>query len=201
VSAREPDLLREDGPDELTAEIGRNLRRQRLRRGLSLERLAQLSGVSRSMLGQIELSQSTPTIKTLWRIAGALKVPFAALINEGPRNGTRLLTLAESKTLTSQDGCFTSRALFPFDDERKLEFYELRLKPRSAEHADAHAAGTRENLVVAAGELTLTVAGAQHRLQTGDAILFDADVPHVYENPGATQALMYLVISYANEVT
>jgi transcriptional regulator with XRE-family HTH domain len=190
----------DDGPDELTAEIGRNLRRQRMRRGLSLERLAQISGVSRSMLGQIELSQSTPTIKTLWRISGALKVPFAALLSDGARGGTRLLSLAESKTLTSQDGTFSSRALFPFDAERRIEFYELRLAPKSAEHADAHTPGTRENLVVAQGALTLTASGEQHRLSTGDAIVFEADVPHVYENPGTTPTVMYLVISYAQEV-
>jgi transcriptional regulator with XRE-family HTH domain len=191
----------EDGPDELTAEIGRNLRRHRMRRGLSLERLAQLSGVSRSMLGQIELSQSTPTIKTLWRISGALKVPFAALLSDGARSGTRLLSLAESKTLTSQDGTFSSRALFPFDAERRVEFYELRLAPKSAEHAEAHAPGTRENLVVAQGALALTAGGEQLRLSTGDAIVFEADVPHVYENPGTTPTVMYLVISYAQEVS
>jgi transcriptional regulator with XRE-family HTH domain len=194
-----PDADADAGSDELTAGIGRNLRRQRLRRGLSLERLAQQSGVSRSMLGQIELGQSTPTIKTLWRISGALKVPFAALISDGTRPGTRLLPQAESKTLTSQDGSFASRALFPFDDERKIEFYELRLAPRSAEHADAHAPGTRENLVVAAGALALTASGVQHQLAAGDAIIFDADVPHVYENPGAVPTVMYLVISYAGE--
>lgn len=192
--------LDEDGPDELTAEIGRNLRRHRVRRGLSLERLAQISGVSRSMLGQIELRQSTPTIKTLWRISGALKVPFAALLSDGVRGGTRLLAAAESKTLTSQDGTFSSRALFPFDAERRIEFYELRLAPRSAEQAEPHAPGTRENLVVAQGALALTAGGEQHQLTAGDAIVFEADVPHVYANPGSVPTVMYLVISYAKEV-
>ena len=192
--------LDEDGPDELTAEIGRNLRRHRVRRGLSLERLAQISGVSRSMLGQIELRQSTPTIKTLWRISGALKVPFAALLSDGVRGGTRLLAAAESKTLTSQDGTFSSRALFPFDAERSIEFYELRLAPRSAEQAEPHAPGTRENLVVAQGALALTAGGEQHQLTAGDAIVFEADVPHVYANPGSVPTVMYLVISYAKEV-
>jgi transcriptional regulator with XRE-family HTH domain len=190
----------DDGPDDLTASVGENLRRQRLRRGLSLERLAQVSGVSRSMLGQIELGQSTPTIKTLWRIAGALKLPFAALISDGGRSGTRLISLAESKTLTSQDGVFSSRALFPFDAERKVEFYELRLGPRGVERADAHAPGTRENLVVVEGGLELSVRDEHHRLSKGDSIVFDADAPHVYQNPGDVPTLMYLVMTYAQEV-
>jgi transcriptional regulator with XRE-family HTH domain len=190
----------EDGPDELTATVGENLRRQRVRRGLSLERLAEVSGVSRSMLGQIELGQSTPTIKTLWRISGALKLPFSALISDGPRSGTRVLSAAEAKTLTSQDGSFTSRALFPFDAERKVEFYELRLAAKSVERADAHAPGTRENLFVAQGVLDLSVRDEHHHLGTGDAIVFEADSPHVYENPGSTPTLMYLVMTYAQEV-
>lgn len=190
----------EDGPDELTTIVGNNLRRHRMRRGLSLEKLAQLSGVSRSMLGQIELGQSTPTIKTLWRISGALKLPFTSLISESGRTGTRLLTLAESKTLTSKDGTFQSRALFPFETERKVEFYELVLQPSSAEHADAHAPGTVENLVVSQGELELRVGDEVHRLSAGDSIVFDADVPHVYENRGSAPTLMYLVMTYAEEV-
>jgi transcriptional regulator with XRE-family HTH domain len=190
----------DDAPDELTLTVGENLRRHRVRRGLSLEKLAEVSGVSRSMLGQIELGQSAPTIKTLWRISGALSLPFAALISDGPRKGTRLLAATESKTLTSQDGGFTSRALFPFDAERKVEFYELRLAPQSVERADAHAPGTRENLVVAHGRLEISVRDEHYRLSEGDAIVFEADAPHVYENPGATTTVMYLVMTYANEI-
>jgi transcriptional regulator with XRE-family HTH domain len=193
--------LDDDGSDELTATVGRNLRRHRVRRGLSLEKLATASGVSRSMLGQIELGQSAPTIKTLWRIAGALELPFAALMADSGRSGTRVLTVAESKTLTSQEGTFTSRALFPFDGERKVEFYQLTLAPRSAEHADSHSPGTVENLVVAEGELDLTVGDERHHLGKDDSIVFEADVPHIYANPGGTPTVMYLVMTYAEEVS
>src|SRR2546425_7373832 len=65
---------------DLTAAVGANLRRLRTRRGLSLERLAHASGVSRAMLSQIELGRSTPTLRTLWKIAYALNKPFSALI-------------------------------------------------------------------------------------------------------------------------
>ena len=65
---------------DLTPVVGANLRKLRVKRGLSLERLAQASGVSRAMLSQIELGRSTPTINVVWRIARALEVPFSALI-------------------------------------------------------------------------------------------------------------------------
>jgi transcriptional regulator with XRE-family HTH domain len=195
---KEPSVDR-DGP-ELTATVSGNLRRLRVRRGLSLERLAAVSGVSRSMLGQIELGQSIPTINTLWRIAGALELPFSSLISSGPGRGTKVLSAVESKTLTSQDGTFTSRALFPFDAERRVEFYELRLAPKSEERAEPHAPGTRENLVVVQGALDLSVRGERHKLTHGDVVIFEADAPHVYANPGPTPTLMYLVMTYAHEV-
>jgi len=184
-------------PKEAPA-VGANLRRIRGERGLSLERLAKASGVSRAMLGQIELGQSTPTINVLWKIAGALRVPFSALIGAAPTAGrTRVLAAPQARVLRSADGSFASRALFPFDERRSVEFYELRLAAKSAEKAEAHAPGTVENLIVTKGALEMVVGGSTHRLAAGDAIQFEADVPHEYRNPGSAEVVMYLVMTYS----
>jgi transcriptional regulator with XRE-family HTH domain len=185
---------------DLAPVVGGNLRRLRTRRGLSLERLAQISGVSRAMLGQIELGQSAPTINVLWKIARALEVTFSALISARTQSGAMVLRATESKILTSKDRSFTSRALFPFDEPRRVEFYELRLAAASVEEADAHPPGTSENLVVTAGSLEIDVAGDTHRLEAGDSILFEADTPHAYRNPGKVETVMYLVMTYAEEI-
>lgn len=185
---------------DLTPIVGANLRRLRVKRGLSLERLARASGVSRAMLGQIELGHSTPTINVVWKIARALDVSFSTLISERSASRTALILRQRAKLLTSQDGSFTSRALFPFDEPRKIEFYELTLAAGSVEEADPHPAGTTENLVVTSGQLLLSVGKDQHQLGIGDAIFFEADVAHAYRNPGAQPARMYLVMSYANRV-
>jgi quercetin dioxygenase-like cupin family protein len=81
-----------------------------------------------------------------------------------------------------------------------VEFYELRLGPRGEEHADAHAPGTTENLVVAEGAVEIEVEGHVHALARGDAIVFEADAPHVYRNLGERDAVMYLVMTYADTV-
>lgn len=185
---------------DLAPVVGSNLRRLRTRRGLSLERLAQISGVSRAMLGQIELGQSAPTINVLWKIARALEVTFSALISARTQSGALVLRSSESKILTSKDRSFSSRALFPFDEPRRVEFYELRLSGGSVEDADAHPPGTTENLVVTAGTIEIDVAGDTHKLETGDSILFEADTPHAYRNPGRAEAVMYLVMTYAEEI-
>jgi transcriptional regulator with XRE-family HTH domain len=185
---------------DLAPIVGANLRRLRTRRGLSLERLAQISGVSRAMLGQIELGQSAPTINVLWKIARALEVTFSALISARTQSGALVLRAAESKILTSKDRSFSSRALFPFDEPRRVEFYELRLAAGTVEDADAHPPGTTENLVVTAGTIEIDVAGDTHKLEAGDSILFEADTPHAYRNAGRSEAVMYLVMTYAEEI-
>lgn len=190
-------LVTQSPDNDLAPVVGANLRRLRVKRGLSLERLAGVSGVSRAMLGQIELGKSTPTITVLWKIARALDVSFSTLLGQGERASTSLmLPRSRAKILSSQDGSFSSRALFPLDSQRKVEFYELRLAPRGIERAEAHAPGTTENLVVNAGSLELSVGDEHFSLGPGDALHFEADLPHVYENPGNVEALIYLVMTY-----
>lgn len=188
------------GAKDLTPVVGGNLRRLRGQRGLSLERLSQVSGVSRAMLGQIELGQSAPTINVLWKISSALGVPFSALISARTSGGIHVLRAEQAKLLTSHDGSFSSRALFPFDEPRRVEFYELRLAPGGVERADAHNPGTTENLVVAAGAVEIEVAGKKEQLGAGDAIVFEADVPHAYRNRAERETVMYLVMTYADTV-
>jgi len=181
----------------LAALIGPNLRRLRSPRGLSLERLAKLSGVSRAMLGQIELGHSMPTIRVLWKIARALEVPISTFLQRYASGGTFVLSAEQAKILVSPKGAFTSRALFPFDVPRKVEFYELKLAGLAVEESEPHPPGTTENLVVNDGTVEITVNRRPYLLATGDAILFEADVPHVYRNPGNSEARLYLVMTYA----
>ncbi len=196
-ATRNGDARGDEPGADLTPAVAENLKRFRAERGLSLERLAQSSGVSRAMLNQIELEQSTPTINVLWKIARALDVPFSALLSQAAPSSVTVLPASRARVLRSRDGRFASRALFPADRPRSVEFYELRLAGHSAEHAEAHAPGTTENLVLVSGSLVLTVAADERTLSPGDAILFAADVPHVYRNPGREEALMYLVMTYA----
>jgi transcriptional regulator with XRE-family HTH domain len=180
----------------LTLIVGRNVKRLRLRRNLSLEGLSKLSGVSRAMLGLIELGRSVPTINIVWKIANAFDVPFSTLVTSHDTEPYRLMPADQTKILSSVSGEFSSRALFPFDGERQTEFYEIRLKPGCIEQADPHAVGTMENLVVVKGVLEINLGADTLRLSPGDAILFHADTPHSYRNTSKTELLAYLVMTY-----
>ena len=177
-------------PGDLTELLGRNLRRLRTRRGLSLERLARESTVSRAMISQIELGRSTPT----------LGVQFAALISSQGRSGVEVLRAEQAKLLVNRDGGFSSRALFPYDAPRRVEFYEVRLAARAVEEAEPHAPGTTEYLAVSQGSVEIQVEANRLALGQGDSIVFQADVTHIYRNPGSIEAVMYLVMTYAEPV-
>ncbi len=182
--------------DQLAGIIAENIRSFRLRHGLSVEALARLSGADQTTLQEIESSRGRPNIATLWTIAKALDVPFSSLLSRGSSGGTAVIRRTDSKPLASRDGRFTSRALFPLEGERQAEFYELRLAPGTDEEAGAHAVGTTENILVGRGTVEIVTGDGEYRLEEGDSIQFDADVPHAYRNVGADEAVLYLVMTY-----
>jgi transcriptional regulator with XRE-family HTH domain len=191
-----PSTLAKDDDENLGLLVGLNLKRLRQRRNLSLEAVSKMSGVSRAMLNQIELARSVPTINIVWKIASAFEVPFSSLITSHEAERMRVLPASQTKILTSATGEFSSRALFPFDGERRTEFYEIRLKGGCIETAEPHSPGTIENLVVTQGTLEITVESEIQRLNPGDAIIFQADKPHSYRNPIKDEAVAYLVMTY-----
>lgn len=182
---------------ELDAVIGQNLRELRDRRGLTLDAVARLTGLSRTLLGQIELGTNTPSVGVVWRIARGFDVPFATLLAAPQATATAVLRKQAAKRLVSADGRFSSRALFPFGEAGKVEFYELWLAGHGREDAEPHQPGTRENLIVTRGRLVVELAGVRHELAEGDAMVFAADVPHAYINPASEECWMHLVMTYA----
>jgi len=183
---------------ELDLVVGKNVHDLRTRRGLTLDVLAGLSGVGRQTLGQIEIGRTVPSVATLWKIARAFEVPFSTLLARPHSRTTTVLRQSRAKRLVSADGRFSSRALFPAGDKGGVELYELFLAGHGREDAEAHAPGTRENLVVTAGRLTLDIGEETFELAKGDAIEFIADVPHSYVNPGSDECWMNLVMTYAS---
>lgn len=128
-------------------------------------------------------------------------VPFATLISAQDETGTVVLRKSQEKLLSSSCGRFMSRALFPFDAERDVEFYELRISAFHTEQAETHAGGTPENLVVHSGSVEIAVGTDRPvLLREGDAIIFDADVAHSYRNVEATDAVLYLVMTYIERI-
>jgi transcriptional regulator with XRE-family HTH domain len=181
--------------------VGANLRRLRMQRGLSLQRLALLAGVSRAMLGQVELGKSLPSIQIVWKIARALEVSLVTLLTPSERVQRRVFRKDQTLYFSNADGTFQKRALSATDEARRVEFYEAWLAPRARERVPPHRAGSRISIVVGCGAVELTTGESSVQLQAGDAVSFDADVPHVYANHGDVECQLYLVLIHAHEIT
>lgn len=193
---REPPPPGDDvGAADLAYRVAENLRSLRRARAMSLDELARASGVSRAALSQIETNKTNPTIGLLWKVAVGLGIPFSEIIGEAPQT-VSILRRADAQVLQSADGKFHSRPLSPVGANPLVELYELRLAARARHAAEAHAPGTREIVVVLTGALRLATGDAAYELGAGDSVLFAADQPHVYENPGGSEARYHDVIIY-----
>jgi transcriptional regulator with XRE-family HTH domain len=176
--------------------VGSNLRRLRKARAFSLERLAELSGVSRAMLGQIETAKSVPTVSLLWRVADALGVPVATLVATDREPNVVVLHREQSSVLVASGGRYASRSLSPANRARSAGFFELTFAPGHREEFPPAPLGTSHNLVVARGRLTVAVGGEEPlALTEGDAILFAASSAHAIENTTTSEATAYLVVT------
>jgi transcriptional regulator with XRE-family HTH domain len=176
--------------------VGSNLRRLRKAQGLSLERLAELSGVSRAMLGQIETAKSVPTVSLLWRVADALGVPVATLVATEREPTVVVLSRDRASVLVTSDGRYAARSLSPANRQRSTGFFEITIAPGHREEFPSAQIGTRHNLVVSQGQLTVVIAGdTPITLEEGDAIVFEASNTYVIENPSTSTATAYLVVA------
>jgi transcriptional regulator with XRE-family HTH domain len=185
------------GPSDLSAAFARNIRRLRFRRGLTLETLAQRADINLLSLDQMENGKGEPSLAVAWRLATALEVPFAALMAQHAAGGTVITRKDRAKVVVSADLGLASRVLFPFDEEAGVEFYEMRLAPNHLEASQPHGGRTREMLHVAEGTLEIIVGREPpYRVDKGDTIQFQADLPHSYRNLSSTPATAYLVMTY-----
>ncbi len=182
--------------NDLTPIIGENLAQLRRQKGFSLDRLAELSGVSKAMIGQIERGESNPTVNTLWKIAAGLHVSFGKLINtEKPE--AELVRLKELEPLKNDNEGLTLYLLFSFDQEKRFEIFSAILAPGTIHEGNPHENGAEEYLLITEGVLEVTVGMKTNRLSAGDALRFCADTPHVYHNPTNSVTRFQNIIYYA----
>ncbi|WP_103256530.1 helix-turn-helix domain-containing protein [Tabrizicola aquatica] len=176
---------RSDIHDRLAA----SLRTARKARGLSLDAAAKLSGVSRSMVSQIERGESSPTVATLWALTQALQLDFAGLLEGRPTPGIEVTRAGTAPVI--QRGGVTIRILSAPESIGQHEVYELAFTAGARLTSDPHSPGCREHLTVLEGRLTVTSGEATERLALGDVARYPADRPHqIAADPGPARAIL-----------
>jgi len=175
--------------------ISENLKKLREEKRLSLDKVSQMTGVSKSMLGQIERGESNPTIATMWKIANGLKVSFTYFLNQ-IENDVLIITEKEISAIEECNGKYRAYPFFPYEDERRFEMYKIEVEKGCYLKAEPHGEKTCEFITVFDGELTITVGEDEYTVKAGDSIKFRADKPHSYNNSGNELLRASMVIYY-----
>jgi transcriptional regulator with XRE-family HTH domain len=187
----------EVGAAELGRRVADSLRQLRQERRFSLDQLAEASGVSRAALSQIESARTNPTLTILWKVAVGLGVPFQSLLGTSEGGRSRLLRANDMVPLRSADGRMESRLLSPAGTDR-VEIYELRFQPKGVLRSEPHGPRSTETVILLTGLLRITVGDEMHELRAGDALFFQADIRHAYENPTMRESRCIDVIGYGH---
>lgn len=181
--------------EEIHLVFAKNLKAIREKEKLSLEKVSQLCGVSKTMIGQIERGESSPTLTTIWKIANGLKVSFTMLINQ-PQPETEVILQKDVQVLTEDNGRYRVYPYFPFQKDSRFEIYTVEIDQEGKLSAEAHRDGTEEIITVFDGELALTIIDKQYTLKAGDSIRFKADRSHTYFNAGPSLTRLSMTIYY-----
>lgn len=183
--------------EAISRHLGNRVKQLRAERGWSLEALAGASGVSKSMLSEIEREQANPTLAVTLRIAQAFELSLGELIGTpGATSGIRVIRNADRAYHYRSDDHCRIRTLSPLNLEKDVEFYEVTLQPEGALRSQAHYEGTREFLTVVKGQVKVESGGDSELLHHGDSSNYRADVPHAIVNAGRGEAVVFLVVIY-----
>lgn len=170
--------------EQAPVHVGQRVRDARNRHGWTLDQLAQASAVSRRMIVNVEAGHSNASIATLLRLASALHVTLADLVAEPPSQSMVVTSASDRKALWSSANGGSAVMITSTATPDMLEQWEWCLEPGDDYQSGPHVLGARELLHVHSGTLHLTVDATSHELRSGDAVSFNADVPHSYANLG-----------------
>lgn len=177
--------------------IGSVLHAIRQGQKLSLDQVATSSGVSKSMLSQIERDLTNPTFATLWRLANALGVTIGDLVRGTDRQrGIEVVPAQSVPSLWSTDSKCLVRILSPMELAGRYEWYEMRFAPHGELLSEPHESGTIEHLIVAEGRIGVESAGERRELSRGATAQYRADQPHALRNLTARNARAFVVVTF-----
>jgi transcriptional regulator with XRE-family HTH domain len=180
------------------ATVGARIRALREAMDLSLRDLAERSGVSAPMLSQVERGETSPTLAVASRIASGLELSLSQLLRLDEGDGVTVVR-ARGRLLGGRARGHRYEVLTPPLPGQRAEVSLHTLKCGAAtggpDDPPIHEPGSRETALVTGGRVTLVCDGAAHELEEGDAVTFDADLPHHFENPGEGEASFLAVVA------
>ncbi len=183
--------------DNLIDIIGCNLANIRKERGLSLDQVANLTGVSKSMLSQIENGQKTPTVTVMWKIANGLKTSISTLMKT-QESDVKIVKMNKSELIIEDDGKYRTGLLLPFNEDAKFEVVNMEIETGGVHISSPHGTGVKEYLFLSTGNLEIEIENNVYKLSPGEAIIFQGDIEHKYTNIGDDVVRAFSLFLYTN---
>lgn len=159
--------------------IASNLKALRQERKLSLDSVAKITGVSKSMISQIEKGEVNPTISIMWKLANGFKVSFSKLMNEEDSD-VEVVKLTDEKVLYEDEGRVKCYPVFSFDSDRRFETFLVEIATDGVVNAEGHNSGAQEFITMFEGSMIIRTNNREYRIEAGESIRFRADVAHSY---------------------
>lgn len=178
--------------------IGKNLTAIRQNASLTLETASQRTGVSRSMLSEIEHGCVSPSIGTLWKIAEGLNIPFTALL-EQDRPEETVIRKEEASPTEDHDGAYINYTPFPISNSNRFESNFVTIEPGCEPHVGHVQEHCEKFITVFSGTLGITLGDRRFTLKKGDSIRFSAASAHCYINRGKSRLVFSLLLYFPDE--
>ena len=175
--------------------LGSRVKDLRQERGLTLEELAEHSGVSRAMISKVERGEKNPTLVVAAKVAEGLGVTLSELLGVEERREVVVVPRERRMVMRDPETGFERQLLSPTFGGRGIEFVR-NVVPEGSTSGEfpPHRRGVEEYVVVEKGCLRAVIGGEEHLLEEGDALYFEADASHRFDNTGDGECSYYLVI-------
>ena len=176
--------------------LGGRVKELRRRRRLTLEELAELSGVSRAMISKLERGEKNPTLVIAAKLAEGLGVTLSQLAGMEERREVVVVPKERRMVMRDPETGFERQLLSPNFVGSGVEFIRNEIPEGSTSgEFPPHRRDVEEHIVVERGSLRAILGGEEYLLEEGDSIYFEADVKHRFDNVGQGVCSYYLVIS------
>ena len=151
---------------------------------MSLDVVSEQTGVSKSMLAQIEKGTANPSLGVLGKITSGLRIRFQELIQAPPLDSC-LVHVQEMVPTKEVEGRYKVWTCFPYEDNQLVEIYRIEIEAGQSYISGGHGEKTREYITVTEGVLTIECHGHTQTINKDQVYKFETDQAHIYRNEGA----------------
>ncbi|WP_459906230.1 helix-turn-helix domain-containing protein [Caballeronia sp. HLA56] len=171
------------------------LREYRKQQRLTLDALSRRSGVSKGMLVEIENCAANPSIAILCKIAAALGVSVADIVNVTSSPAVHLIQKQDIPTLWTGGKGGSARLLAGTSGPTMVELWRWEMQPGETFESTGHPDGTSELLHVEQGQLKIVVNETEFLIAAGCSAVAKTDTAHQYSNVGKSKLIFTMTVS------